>query len=176
MIENLEYFKNIFTSGPLQKLKFYNVNDNFFEFVKKGMWLIDCGIEMTFPHGTISIAWNSDLEMLELKNDTVINIYNEDNLVQLENDNILRLNKFVGLHVKDVKFKSLEFEYFADYTMRTEKEERVVELIIEFEYNYIFQIAMVNYNLKENQAPEDFSYDINNDILISTEKIIDIKT
>lgn len=175
MIENEQHFKEILLSGPLQELNFYQVNDNFFEFSEEGYWIIDAGIELKFPSGIISAAWEYASESYVMSNEPVKKLYSQNNLFQLENENILNLNKFVGLNVAEVDFKIREFEYVADYTMRIEKENRFVELIIEFQNKGLIQIAFIDYTLEENKAPTNFSFDVSTEILVSTKKIFEVK-
>ena len=176
MTENQQHLKRILLSGPLQALNFYQVNGNFFEFQGDGYWIIDAGIELKFPYGIVSAAWSSELESYVILNEPVKNIYDQDNLFQLENENILSLKRFVGLNVIDVNFKILEFEYIADYTMRIEKEKRFVELILEFQNKSQIQIAFIDYTLEENKAPTDFSFDISTNLLVSTKNILEINS
>lgn len=176
MTDRQDILSRILYSGPLLELSFYQVNDSFFELPEDELWVIDIGFELKFPGGIVSAAWDSELESFVIKNDSVKNIYNQNNLFQLENDNIKSLKKFIGLNVIGINFKSLEFEYVVDYTMRTEKEKRYVELIIDFENKSLIQIAFVDYELEENKSPKDFSFDLSTDLLISTKKIIEIKT
>jgi len=171
-----ETINQILHSGPLLELNFYQLNDNFFELAEDGFWVIDTGIELKFPSGFVSAAWNSELESYVLKNDSVKNIYNQDNLFQLETENIKNLKKFVGLYIIKTNFKSLEFEFIVDYTMRTEKEKRFVEVILDFQNSSQIQIAFVDYVLEENKAPKEFSFHLSSDLLISTKKLIEIKT
>lgn len=176
MIEKKDELKRILFSSPLVELNFYQVNDNFFEFPEDGYWIIDTGIELKFRDGIVSAAWSSELESYVIVNNSVKDIYGKDNLFQLENKNILNLRKFIGLNIIDANFKTLEFEYAVDYTMRIEKENRFVELVLEFENKTEFQIAFIDYELKVNKGPTDFSYDVSTDLLISTKKILKIKT
>jgi len=169
-----EHFRQIINSGPLTEINFYQVNEAFFELPEDGYWLIDTGIELIFPSGAISAAWDSKLESYELKNDLVKNIYTQNKLFQLETENIKKLKKFVGLKVIEANFKTKEIEYIVDYTMRTEIENQIVELVLEFKNKLKIQIAFVNYRLEENKAPTDFSFSINTNILISTNKIMEI--
>nr|WP_299384150.1 hypothetical protein [Allomuricauda sp.] len=174
--EDLERdLKSILQSGPLSSINFYQVNDNFFELNDEGYWVIDAGIELTFPGGVVSAALSTELESFVIENKSVTQIYTNDNFHLLENDNILGLRKYLGLHIVDVKFESLEFEYIVDYTMRTEKEKRFVQMILEFQNKSIIQIAFVDYSLKEGMAPSDFSFDLQTDLLVSTKKIMEIK-
>lgn len=176
MTDRQEILSRILHSGPLLELNFYQVNDNFFELMEEGFWIIDGGIELKFSGGIVSAAWDSELESYVIKNDSVKNIYNQDNLFKLENENIKGLKKFVGLNVNGLNFKSLEFEYVVDYTLRTEKEERYVELIIGFQNKSQLQIAFVDYVLEENKSPKDFSFDLSTDLLVSTKSILEIET
>lgn len=175
MPDKEQQLKQIIHSGPLAEINFYQVNEVFFELPEDGYWLIDAGIELIFPSGTISAAWSSELECYELKNDSLKNIYTEDNLFQLETDSIMDLNKFVGLKVIKANFKTKEIEYIVDYTMRTEIEHQFVELVLEFQNKLKIQIAFVNFFLEENKAPTDFAFSINTNVLISTKKIMEIK-
>ncbi len=179
MIESIDELKqtleSIILSGPLMEVNFYQVNDSFFEFSNEGIWIIDTGIELKFPSGIISAAWNSKLECYVIENKSVKTIYGQDNLHQLDNKNISKFKKHVGLNVVDSSFKSMEFEYVVDYTMRTEKEERFVELILEFQNKSKIQIAFINYSLEENKGPDNFSFNIITELLISTKKIMEIK-
>ena len=176
MTDKQETINQILHSGPLLELNFYQVNDSFFELEEDGFWIIDTGIELKFPSGFVSAAWNSELESYVLENDSVKNIYNQDHLFQLETENIKNLKEFVGLYVIKTNFKTLEFEFVVDYTMRTEKEKRFVELIIGFQNSTQIQIAFVDYVLEENEAPREFSFNLSSDLLISTKKRIEVKT
>ncbi len=175
MTDRQEILSRILKSGPLLQLAFYQVNENFFELPDDEFWIIDGGIELKFSGGVVSAAWDSSLDSYIIKNDSVKNIYNQDNIFQLETENIKNLTTFVGQKVIDVHFKSLEFEFIVDYTMRVEKEKRWVQLVIEFENKQHIQIAFIDYILEENKAPKDFSFDLSTDLLITTKKIIEIK-
>ncbi len=170
-----ELLKSIILSGPLQRIRFFQVNDSFFELSDEGYWIIDTGIELKFPSGIISAVWNTELDSYVLKNDPLESIYKQNNLYQLNTENIASLKKYVGLNVLDVNFKSQEFEYIIDYTMRTKKEKRFVEVILHFQNKLQLQIAFVNYTLDEKSSPKDFSFDITTELLISTKKIMEIK-
>ncbi len=176
MTKKKDKLKRILFSSPLVELNFYQVNDNFFEFPEDGYWIIDAGVELKFRNGVVSAAWSSELESYVIQDKSVKDVYSQNNLFQLENENILKLKKFVGLNIIDANFKSLEFEYVADYTMRIEKENRFVELALMFENKSEIQIAFIDYKLEENKRPMNFSFDIATDLLISTKKIFKVKT
>ncbi len=169
-----EQLKSIILSGSLLEITFYHVNDYFFELPDKGFWLIDGGMELRFPNGVISAAFDSETKSFVIKNTPVNKIYKNDNLIELRTNEISNLDRFLSLSVHDVIFRLLEFEYIVDYTMKTKKEDRYVQMILKFENKEILQIAFVNYELISNQAPKRFMFDLNNDILVSTNEVIQI--
>lgn len=166
--------KAIIQSGPISELTFYQVNPNFFEFADEGYWIIDGGLEINFPAGVVSAAFSPDLESYVIENRPFSEIYTHNNQIALHNENIAEIEKCCGLNVINAEFKSLEFEYIVDYTMRTEKEQRFVQLILELQNKSKIQIAFVDYNLEENRGPKNFSFSLMNEVLISTKKIIEI--
>ena len=170
-----EKLDQIINSGPIQKITLHQVNENFFELTKKGVLLIDGGVELTFPEGTISAAFDSSRQYLLIENKPIKNIYTDNNIFILENDNTFILNQYVGKEIDKSSFKTIEFNAVVDYTMKTRKENHIVEMILEFVDNSILQVAFVNYDLEEYKAPENYSYDIANDILISTKEIVSIR-
>lgn len=167
-----ESLREIIGSGPLQEIKLYHVNENFFEMSDKGYWLIDGGVELVFPEGVVSAAWDSELDAFVFKNKPFETIYTQSNFIELYNENIAALKKYIGLNVIYADFKSLEFSFVADYTMRIEKERRIVEMVLEFQNTYKIQIALVNYKLEPNEPPKDFSFGITTNILISIQNVI----
>ena len=174
MTENQQNLKDILLSGALQEINFYQMNKHFFELPEEGFWVIDGGIELKFPSGIVSAAWDLEFECYVIKDDAVRNIYKESDLVQLKNEHISKLERFVGQTIVEANFKNLEFEYIVDYTMRTEKEKRFVELILDFENKTQIQIAFADYVLGANKIPTDFSFSIQPTLLISTKKIMPI--
>lgn len=170
-----ENLRSIIQSGSLQNINLYQVNDTFFELPDEGFWIIDAGIELKFSSGVISAAWSTELESYVIENNSLKDIYEQDNMYQIDNNHISELKNFIGLNVIDVSFKSLNFEYIVDYTMRTEKEKRIVEMVLEFQNKSKIQIAFIDYLLEENCPPKDFSFDIATELLVSSKKVIEIK-
>lgn len=163
--------KTIIQSGPISDFTFYQVNPNFFEFADEGYWIVDGGVEIKFPAGVVSAAFSPDLESFVIENRPFSEIYTHNNHVALHNENIAEIEKCRGLNVINVEFKSLEFEYIVDYTMRTEKEQRFVQFVMELQNKSRIQIAFIDYILEENRGPENFSFSLMNVVLISIKSI-----
>ena len=165
--------KSILQSGPLASITLHQVNDNFFELDDDGFWVIE-GIEFTFQKGIVSAAYSTKLESYVIESKPLTEIYEYDNGYILENENISKLTRYLGLNIIDVRFESLEFEFVVDYTMQTATEKRLVQMILEFQNTSIIQIAFVTYSLIEDRAPSNFSYDLQSELLVSTKNIIEI--
>lgn len=174
MKESEQELKNILLSGPLKDVIMYNTNATFFELPEEGYWIIDTGIELVFPSGTISAAFDIELESFVIKSTTVKNIYKQDNLYPIETENTPELKKFIGLTIDEVTFKSLDFDFVLDYTMKTEKQNWFVELNLTFENKTQIQIALIDYKLEQNFPPNDFVYEVCRELLIATKNKIEI--
>lgn len=164
-------FQSTFKSSDLIEIKLFNVNDNYFGFPKKGLWIIDGGIELKFRNTSFSLAWNQDTDSFSFENKSFDKIYEEDNYTELDVEFIKVLNK---KKISNAKLKWVEYDIILDYTMATKKESKLVELKLEFESNEKIQIATIDYELEENSSPKNYSYDINGELLISLNNEIEI--
>lgn len=173
MFTSLSDIKQIVQSGALRAINLYQVNENFFEVEDEGYWIIDGGVELIFTSGPVSAVFHSELESLTFMCNSVKSVYRRDNIVQLENENILKLDRYVGLRVVDLTFQKKSFEYIVDYTMKQNSQEHLVSMILTFEDHSNLQIALANYDLNENEGPSNYSYSLENDILVST-RIVEV--
>ena len=157
----------VIKSHPLVDFKLFQVNENYFELPEKNQWIIDGGIELSFPYSVFSIGRNQDVDSFTFEKKKFEDIYSEDNFVELNSGNISRLKKLINIKISEIEYKWIEYDVIVDYTMATEKESRLVELKVKFESNDVIHLATVDYELEENDSPKDFSYDINGEILIA---------
>ncbi len=114
-----EKLEPIINSGNLLDLKLYQVNDYFFQLPEKGLWIVDGGVELCFPKGVISLAFNSEKECLQISDQAVSRLYQNSDIFELYNEQISDLKQFVGVKVEDFTLKTIEFESIIDYTMKT---------------------------------------------------------
>jgi len=64
----------------------------------------------------------------------------------------------------------------ADYTMKIQKETRIVELILKFKNNSTLQLSTMDYDLAQNSGPVNYRYHISSSILVSLDNLVEIKT
>ena len=173
MTDKSNQFETIINSGNLVSIKLFQVNEEYFHFEKEGKWIIDAGIELTFPKGTLCLGWNTNLEGFSFENKDFSLVYHESNYSELDCEEI---EKLIGNEVVEHEFKSLEFEYVADYTMKIKKETRIVELILKFKNNSVLQLSTMDYDLTQHSGPINYRYHISSSILVSLDNLIEIKT
>ncbi len=173
MIDKSKQFETIIYSGDLISIKLFQVNEDYFYFEKDRKWIIDAGVELTFPKGIVCLGWNTNLEGFSFENKNFSLFYNESNYSELNHKEI---EKLIGNEVIEYEFKPLEFEYIADYTMKVQKEIRTVELILRFKNNSVLQLSTMDYDLTEHSGPINYRYHISSSILVTLDNLIVIKT
>lgn len=60
-----------------------------------------------------------------------------------------------------------EFNEILDYTMKTQKIKKPIEIILKFENGEILQLSSINFDLGENSEPENYVYYNEEEILIA---------
>jgi hypothetical protein len=170
----LNNFEEIIKSSALIDFNVFQVNDSYFVLNDKNQWIVDAGIEFQFYKGYFTIGFSTDLEHISVQSVKFDKMYTDDNYVALDNVKSGKLKAFIGKKIEEVTFKTLEFDEVIDYTMKTKKVSKLVEILLHFEGNQTLQIALVNYDLLENEVPKNFRYNLSNDILISMNAIVKI--
>lgn len=162
------------TSGKIEEIKLYQVNEYYYDLSKKLHWIIDGGIEFKFPHGFFSVAWSSFNDSFHYEAKPIREIYTADNIFELEEGEVQKIKDFTKEKIVDVKFKWQEYDVVLDYTMKTKKEFRLVEVKLEFSYKRVLQISTIDYSLDTNNSPVKYVYWIVGGLLLSL-KELDIK-
>ena len=168
-----KYIIDILKSGMLKEMKIFQVDESFFELNDGQTLLVDGGIQFQFPKGIFCVGWSSELDLFTFHKEKFDSIYEQANFIEIENKTLLNL---VGDFVNQDKFKTLDFEVIADYTMRTEKVKRFVEVILEFESGKNLQLSLITYDTETGKAPFNYRYDLSTELLITLNEEIEIKT
>ncbi|MDC8003658.1 hypothetical protein POV27_06315 [Aureisphaera galaxeae] len=156
------------------EIKLFQVNDYFFEFPEKGQWVIDGGVELVFAKGICCMGWNSREEIMAMEDYGFNQMFDSTEYMQLENDNILKLKSYLIQEITNIEFITREFDFIKDYTMTKIVENRVVGMNLEFENGSKLQIAFINYQLEESDAPKDYYYDVTGELLVSIKGDVEI--
>lgn len=164
----------IIDSGSLIDIKLFQINENFFE-LPGGVWIIDGGIELQFANGTICFGWNQDLDSFDFNISKFKDLYKDSNYVELKTDKMNELLKLKDYKVVNYNFRSQDFDFIIDYTMKTKKESRLVEIKLDFEDGSELKLASVGYQIKPNMNLEKFYFDTSQELLISLNRSIEIE-
>ena len=169
-------YLSILESGALISLELFNINDTYIEVENKNLWLIDGGIQLSFPGGIIQIGWNADRQMVlggfedfkEQQLDIPIKVLSKGNIYRLQN---LASKKVIR---SDIKWFS--YDVWDDTVENFVSVESPMEIVLEFENNKTLQFAIVDYQLDSNEDPVDFNFENGTEILVSFQNIVEIKT
>ena len=166
-----EKFQQLFLSNKIGEIKIYQVNEIYFDMSENQHWIIDGGIEFKFGDKFFSIAWSSYDDCFHYDLKRVKEIYTGDNIFELKEGEIQKVKTFVGAKPADVKFKWQEYDVVLDYTMKTRKEWRLVEIKLEFPYDRKLQVSTIGYSLDAKKSPVDYTYLITEELLLSLKEL-----
>ncbi len=159
---------SILKSGKLLEIKLFQVNDNFFEFSGGSQWIIDGGIELTFPVGKITVGWSTKEEMFCFELKAFSDLYNSFDYLELHNESINNLkNILIGNKLIETSYKWITYEYVIDYLMNTKKETSIAELSIVFNSGDRLQIAAINYDIESAEKSKNYRYDVSRELFVS---------
>ncbi|MCB0479464.1 MAG: hypothetical protein KDC84_14950 [Crocinitomicaceae bacterium] len=175
MIASETQIESILLSGPLQNIRVFQVNDDGHQNQEVGYFLVDGGIELQFPGGVFSACWKGEEELFAIEDDHFEKVYGQTNFFELHNSNTAKLDAFKGLKVVSHKIQKEEFEFIADFTMNTERAEKIVGVDLEFENERSLELAFVDYHLDKNGVPGEFWYDLTMELLIAVDLKVEIR-
>lgn len=168
-------YLSILESGALISLELFNVNNTYIEVENKNLWLIDGGIQLSFPAGIIQIGWNADRQMVLGGFEDLKEQLSDLPFKTLSKGNIYRLHSLAGKKVVRSDIKWFTYEVWDDTADDFISAESPMEIILEFENNKTVQFAIVDYQLDSNEEPMDFTFENGAEILISFEKMVEIQ-
>ncbi len=150
-------------SGPLQKVNCFQVNEALLDIQMEKAFFVDGGIELVFPKGSISAAWNTEIECLTVGPNTFEEVYQQENAQPSETKKIHHL---IGQKVIDYNLIKRQYEMIQEDMTQIEEVEITMEINLTFEDQSHLQIALVDYDL-HNFTPTNFIYDLGADILVN---------
>lgn len=169
--KNILNLKSILQNEKIISLKIFQINDTYFHSHSEGKYIIDGGVEFITSKGYFSVAFSSKYEQYIFDTLPFNIIYENDNYFELEEDEILFIKSVLHKKVKDACLKTKDFDEIVDYTMKTEKITKLVEVFLTFEDNQNLQISLVNNYYEEKGEPKLHMYSVDEEILISLNKI-----
>lgn len=163
----LKQIESILYSGKLEQIRLFQINENYFEFPEDQLWIIDGGIELSFPNGTLTIAWASEIDMFIFQTKKFELIYKDYNYIELDVTNSELLENLLYKNITNIKFHQTEMEYIIDYSMKTELQKTLVGVTLTFNNKNTLQLSTVGIDSLLKNAPLTFYYDLESYLLIA---------
>uniref|UniRef100_UPI00404A1433 hypothetical protein n=2 Tax=Flavobacterium sp. TaxID=239 RepID=UPI00404A1433 len=165
--DEIEHYKAMFVNELILSVKVFQINDTFYDIKNKHEYMIDGGVEFHLPKGYLCFGFSSHFDQIVFNSEPFHKNYTHENEYELTPNEIPEIYNFLNKRITDVKFKIMEFDEILDYTMKTQKIKKPVELILKFENGEILQLSSINFDLGENSEPENYRYANDEEILIT---------
>ena len=165
--EEIEHYKAMLLSEKILSIKVFQINDTFYDLKNKNEYLIDGGVEFNLPKGYLCFGFSSHFDQIILNSEPFHKNYTHENEYELTPNEIPEIFSFINKRIIDVNFKIKSFDEILDYTMKTQKIKKPVELLLKFENGEILQLSSINFDLGENSEPENYRYANDVEILIA---------
>lgn len=169
--KNILNLKSVLQNKKIISIKIFQINDTYFHSQSEGKYIVDGGLELITSKGYFTVAFSSKYEQYIFDTVPFKNIYENDNYFELEEDEIASIKSVLYNKVEDVYLKTKDFDEIVDYTMKTEKNSKLVEVFLVFKNNQNLQISLVNNFYEEKGKPKPHNYSVDQEILISLNKI-----
>ncbi len=163
--------RSVLINEKIISIKIFQINDTYFHSHSEGKYIIDGGLELITSKGYFSVAFSNKYEQYIFDSLPFKNIYENDNYFELEEDEIAFIKSVLYKKVKDACLKTKDFDEIVDYTMKTEKITKLVEVFLTFEDNQNLQISLVNNFYEEKGEPKPHKYSVDEEVLISLNRI-----
>lgn len=165
--KEIERFKAMLLSEKILSIKIFQINDTFYDLKNKNEYIIDGGVEFNLPKGYLSFGFSSYFDQYVLNSEQFRKNYTHENEYELTQNDIPEIYNFINKRIIDVNFKVNEFNEIIDYTMKTQKIKKPIEIVLKFENGEILQLSSINFDLGKNSEPENYFYSNDEEILIA---------
>ena len=166
----------LFIGKALRDIKFFNVNDNYFEFETESILTIDGCVEMYLDNEIISIGWDAENEFVNTIQGNAEKLLGNLSYFEINDEFSDKIKSAVDHKIKSVDTLFDFVSYTNDEFETTgEKEYFIKEIILEFENQDKIQIAPIDFEVDiKNKKLINPTYNSMRDILISFNNVIEI--
>ena len=167
-------FKSLIINQKLKNLQFYNISEKYLVFDPDHRWVIEAGIEMTFNDYTLSLGWNSEMQLYEMINGNIKELTGDLEIYEMDFKEHPNINKLIGQNITDVSINWTWYQKMDNnYEISKEKSPIPQELVLSFDDGSVLQLATVMFQI-ENDNITNPVFDSQNTILITVNQPIEI--
>ncbi len=174
-LEQTESFGLTLPGKRLTSIQFYNVNENYFVFHPKSLAVIDGGVELDFEGQKLVIGWNSERALFDVDTNSIKPLLGEEDYYQIESADLQIGQNLIGSSLISLEPKWNWFQETNDEMEPIGPKHYIpMEVILRFENSHTFQIAAIQYEIKDRKL-SNVSYDCQNELLLSVDQIVPIE-
>jgi hypothetical protein len=168
--------KNFILNKELSHIEFYTINDKYWVFDEEKVWVLDCGIQLSFGDEVFAFAWNKEKGFYEHHIGRIEEITADIETKGLHATEIEGIRKLIGKKITDVKFQwNFYHDLDENFEPKEEKNYMPMEILLTFENESVLQLAGINFEVDtENKKIFDVTFDSTGDLLITLNHPIEI--
>lgn len=169
--------KNFLLNKELTAIEFYNINDKYWVFDEEKVWVLDCGIELSFGNELFSFGWNTEKQLYEHHFGKLEKLLGELKPKTLHAMEVEGIKELAGKKITDLK---IQWNFYHDldenYEPLEQKNYMPMEMILTFDNGSVLQLAAVNFEVDtENKSIHNVTFDSTGDFLVALNHPFEIK-
>jgi hypothetical protein len=168
---------NVLLNKELTAIEFYTINDKYWVFDEEKVWVVDCGIQMTFNEDTFTFGWNSEKQFYEHHLGKIEEITGDHEITPLHANEVESIQKLIGNKITEIKYKwNFYHDLDENYEPMEQKNYMPMEMILSFENGSELQLAAVNFKVDTvNKTIGSATFDSTGNFLITMNHLINVK-
>jgi hypothetical protein len=168
---------NILLNKELTAIEFYTINDKYWVFDEEKVWVLDCGVQLTFGEEHFTFAWNSEKQFYEHHIGKVEEITGDHEIKALHAAELEGIQKLFGKKITSAKYQWNFYHDLDDNFQPVEQKNYMpMEMILTFENESVLQLAGINFKVDtENKTITDLTFDSTGDFLVALNHTFEIK-
>ncbi|MCE3279954.1 MAG: hypothetical protein K0S44_2145 [Bacteroidetes bacterium] len=168
---------NVLLNKELTAIEFYTINDKYWVFDEEKVWVVDCGVQLTFNEYIFTFAWNSEKQFYEHHLGKIEEITGDHEITPLHANEVESIQKLIGNKITEVKYKwNFYHDLDENYEPMEQKNYMPMEMILSFENGSVLQLAAVNFKVDTvNKTIGSATFDSTGNFLITLNHLISVK-
>jgi hypothetical protein len=169
--------KNDLLNKELSHIEFFNINEKYWVFDEEKVWVLDCGIQLTFGEENFSFGWDGDKQFYDYHKGKLEEILPETKIKSLDAMNVEGIKELIGKKIIDIK---IQFNFYHDldenYEPTEHKNYMPMEMVLNFDNGSTLQLAGIRFEVDtDTKSIHNVVFDSTGDFLVALNHPFDIK-
>jgi|GEM_PF-1177467 len=164
-----ERIKSSILNRELSTIEFYNINDKYWVFDEERVWVLDCGIELSFGSDVFSFGWSAGKELYEHHFGKLEELKDEIEIKALHAMEVEGIKELCGKKISDVKIRwNFYHDLDENYEPTEHKNYMPMEMFLTFENGSTLQLAAIRFRVDtQNKTIDNVTFDSTGDFLVA---------